>query len=476
MKIAGIYPKTISGDQITSIYGEPLGLEYVLARIDQNHEIDIFTPFNHKEEDFFESIINYNPDIIAFTLTTCEFDFAKKITNKLKNIYPKLISIAGGPHPTAMKEVEKPFDFYISGEGEESFKELVNEINNKTQNFKHIHGLSYFKENGKLIKNSLVERIKNLDEFTPLRFKKFHNLKFYGASHLPLSKQRGHAFIDYSRGCYHNCSYCESPNTWGRMVIHKSAKKITDEIKELKHLYGLNTIFFSDLNFTQRKDKVLQLCEEMIKNDLKMDWYCQSNITTADKELLQAMKEAGCVRIWWGVESTNNTSLKKTKKNLENKKTEKILKEAHDMGILNQLFYMIGFPWDTEDSILKETEVLRNYYGHQLRVTIATPLLGSEWFNKIDKNLLSKDRSLYDTNHLVYNHPSLTPKKTKYLQQEVFRKFYENNSYLERILDITEKLKVENPYLKDSFIEYLDGISYFGVDTKNHILALNNIS
>ena len=118
---------------------------------------------------------------------------------------------------------------------------------------------------------------------------------------------------------------------------------------------------------------------------------------------------------------------------------------------MNWAFYIIGFPWESEKDILDATDSLPNLGIHQLRISIATPFPGSQWHREMPKSALHPDLSLYDTNHLVYDHPTISPERMKELQNEVFIRFYRSPRYHERIVKMTKKF----PHLRESFDEFL---------------------
>ena len=136
MRIAGIYPLDTALDpKIQHSIGEPVGLEYVLAVAEEEgHQAKLFVPIeesnggfeNISEGEFIESIASYNPDIAAFSLMTCQFNKGKRIAAALKRIDPKLKTVAGGRFPSGMpRGINKPFDIFVIGEGEETFRELL---------------------------------------------------------------------------------------------------------------------------------------------------------------------------------------------------------------------------------------------------------------------------------------------------------------------------------------------------------------
>lgn len=150
-------------------------------------------------------------------------------------------------------------------------------------------------------------------------------------------------------------------------------------------------------------------------------------------ETISAMKEAGCSLISVGVESTNADTLTKIGKKSINERVAEILEVICKNGIATNIFYMIGFPWQTPESILRETESLYQLNAHKIQVFIATPFPKTPFWYQVKDDLLPESYHLYDTQHLVYKHRFLTPDQAKELQALVIRNFYLNCNYKKRV-------------------------------------------
>jgi radical SAM superfamily enzyme YgiQ (UPF0313 family) len=172
------------------------------------------------------------------------------------------------------------------------------------------------------------------------------------------------------------------------------------------------------------------------------------------------MRNSGCTKILWGVESLSDSTLSRINKQQNCIDVKTSLAAAADCGILNWGCYIIGFPWENEKDILKAAEDLPSLNIHQLRLTIATPFPGSEWFAKLPNSALNPDFSLYDTNHLVYDHPTISPERMKELQNEIFVHFYRSSMYRNNVARMIKKF----PHLRESFDEFL---AYIDSQIKN---------
>lgn len=150
-----------------------------------------------------------------------------------------------------------------------------------------------------------------------------------------------------SRGCPGNCSFC-SKKVFGRKYRFRTAQNIIEEIKILHHKFDIQHFGFRDDAMTCNTKRVLQLCE-LIKNDLDfpMTWSCITRIDFINIDILKAMRNAGCLKVNYGIESANPDTLKKIKKGISIEKVENILKKTKEAGIEYSVNFMWGYPWET---------------------------------------------------------------------------------------------------------------------------------
>lgn len=460
MKIAGIFPQITELDpRLDPDPEEPLGIEYVLSSAKTNgHTVQLFVPKDLTIESMIQDVLLYQPDLVALSVYTKHVPDSLVIAKAIKKRNPDVVIVAGGPHPSAAPELaqQEDIDFCVIGEGELTFVELLDAICDRKP-FNDINGISYQGNNGELIITSQRDRIENLDLLpAPLHARTCYQENGYSVYDRP-NAELSCASMVCSRGCPYNCKFCSSPDLWQRKVKRRTIKNVIEEIQELQREYGVNFVFFEDLTFCLDVNYVRDLCDSLIKYDITVSWWCQTTTKRINGgKLLGLMRKSGCSKIGWGIESTELETLSKVNKINQKsppsiKETIETLHGSSNLGIINLGYTMIGLPWETENSILNMAEKLDNYDIHQLRIAIATPLPGSQWYKEMPKSSLNPDLSLYDTNHLVYDHPTISPARMKELQNEVFVRFYRSTKYRNKVA----KMIRDFPHLKDGFDEFL---------------------
>jgi len=453
MRIIGIQPQKIENINIVTkgTIGEPLGLAKILAIAEsKGHDIR-YIPYINNINELLSDVESFLPEMVLFSIMTSQYPLGEEIAKGIKNLFPEIIIIAGGYHPSSSIKPNYPFNFFVKGEGEIPFEQLLTYFQNTDKHIQlnEIPGISYYDENHTYISNP-PERVLDIDSYPlPIRDAGVLQQKYYSLIYPHYMNQTGFAYIEYSRGCYNSCSFCckEAMYNGNKIVFRDS----TNVISEIKHLIdkNVNLLCFIDLNFTVSHKKVFDLCNEIIKNNIKTSWFCMSNVNTADNtELLNAMSDAGCVKIMYGVESLSDGIINDTKKN-DNNNLYQIMMQTASSGILCQIFYMIGFPWENEQDVYNAIPKIIQIPAHQIRIGIATPLPGSAWFNNVkQENICSIDWSLYDTENIIWNENKFSDIKS--LMKDICRQFYTTDLYSKRLGNFLH-----------SYPKYTESFSYF---------------
>lgn len=394
-----------------------------------------------------------NPFLIGLSVKTYNFfnslDLARAIKEVNKNIY----IVFGGDHPSLCPGIvrEGYIDFVVHGEGEISFTDLLKAISDG-DDVNKINNLAFW--DGEKIIITPRNRIKNVDLLPfALRDKDIlMNCKQYALSSPAPSQQKSVAQVNFSRGCSFNCSFCASPQLWNRLVTYRSPKNVVEEIAILKEKFGTNLFFFSDLTFNSNISKIRELCEEIIRFDLRINWFCMCKPEGIDKEIFQLMNEAGCSKIGFGIESLNETSLRKLKPKQRIKITEiqELMNWTNSLGIINRAYLMIGYPWESIKDIENTFEALKKLAVDELKVSFLTPFPGTSIYQEYRHLLLTNDTSCFTTDEPVIRVKHIEFQQMISLRRIMVERFYKSKEYEKRV---KEKVK-KYPNLKQSFDEF----------------------
>ena len=243
------------------------------------------------------------------------------------------------------------------------------------------------------------------------------------------------------RGCPYRCSFCTVHHN--RKQRSNDVKRAVDEMEMLVRDYGCDYIFIMDSLFIANKKRVHEICDEIKARDLKFRWGCEAHVRCVDKELVQAMEEAGCHDMAFGIESGVERLLKGVTKN----NTIKIIEDSvklvtENSNIKVSGLFILGLPGETYEDSLQTIRFAKALPLDMAQFSILTPYPGSEIFAGLEKNGeidtgVRPDGSLDTSVWLRYSAyisytdmdpiwvtPDLTAKQLKKLQKKAVREFY----------------------------------------------------
>jgi radical SAM superfamily enzyme YgiQ (UPF0313 family) len=359
-------------------FDPPVGLMMVAAYAEKNteHKIEILDTQVEKMSygGIEREIKRKKPDIVGITTTTFTLIDAITTAKIVKNIDNEIPVVLGGPHVIIYpnETINLPYiDYLVLGDGEIPFTELIQNLGDKDK-LKNITGL-VFQENGKII-NTGRYIVENLDllpfparHLTP--FKKYFCI---------LSKRSPITTMITSRGCPYRCLFCERPRLW-RKFRARSAKNVVDEMEECVEM-GIQEFFIYDDTFTVNRQRVIDICNEILERGLDVGWDIRTRVDRIDRELLERMKKAGCERIHLGVESASPEILKVLKKDITREQIKKAFEISKKVGIITLAYFMIGSPRETRAQILESIEFAKKLNPDFVHFSVTTPFPATDLY------------------------------------------------------------------------------------------------
>lgn len=449
MKIALVYPPFLNSIQTTlpdfvnenEGFFQPLGILYLAAYLkerEKNYEILVIDAAAQELDhpSIGQKLATFSPDIVGISCWTFSLIDSIKVAREAKIWIPGALVCMGGPHATIYPEETvrfKEVDFVIAGDGEYPFTELVRQLSGN-KDFDRVPNL-YYKKDGKVISSPLSHMEKNLD-----------GLPFPDRALVPMENY--HSIIDggeaittmiTSRGCPFQCRFCFQQNSGWR---HREMPGIIKEIEQCVGL-GINNFFIFDETFTVNKKRVLDLCNEIIKRKLKINWSCRSRVDAIDEEIMSRMKEAGCSRISFGVESASDEVLKQLNKKIDIPRVKDVFRMAKKNRLVTLADFMIGCPGENRDAAMETMGLALDLKADYVQFSLFTLFPATELYKEaLEKGIVKTD---------VWREYAMDPRadfkpplwniyseaEAKELLSTAYRKFYLRSSYvLKRILNI----------------------------------------
>ena len=400
--------------------------------IEKNHEVKIFDFNLYKESNqkFIECIKDFCPDFVGITFVTPLVNTAGRISRLVKKINKEIIVIGGGAHCSSFPESalkEAFLDIVIIGEGDFSIQDIVS-----GKSLEKIKGIAYRKK-GKILVNKRRDFIKNLD-ILPFPAYHLYEINKYRVSSA-IARKNPVAWLETSRGCVYGCIYCNK-SCFGRTFRAKSPERVVKEFIQIKKL-GLKEVHITDDGFTTDIERAKKICNLLIKNKVNILWSTITGIRVdrVDKELLKKMKEAGCYRVYFGIESGSQKILNRIKKGITLEQVRNAVKWAKEAGLEVAGYFMIGLPDETEETMQQTIDFAKSLNLDLAKISITIPLPATELFNELDKEKQIKTYDwemfkFYTLPSTIYNHKNLSWKTINKYYNKFYRKVYLNPRFI----------------------------------------------
>ncbi len=231
-----------------------------------------------------------------------------------------------------------------------------------------------------------------------------------------------------TRGCPYSCfNYCTYPLQQGRKVRARSVDNIIGEIKYWQNKLGTNKFVFRDPVFSINRKHTINLCNEIIKHNLKITFMVETHLNNMDDEMIILLKKAGLELVYVGVESSNHVVLKDMKRfTIEHDKQYEIIKKCEDAGIKVKTMFIIGNPEDTEDTINASISYSKHLPSLYTQFSVFTPYPGTPVYGDFKDIINEKKLENFNQYKLVFEHKNLTIDKIEKLKSMAYFKFYFN--------------------------------------------------
>src|SRR5580704_16937169 len=402
--------------------------------------------------DFRAFVEEGNFDVVGFRCYSRDHNYVKHHCRIVKAVNPGILTLAGGPHPSALPEYVLEnmdcLDYAFKAEAEEGLPMLLHLFQEHRMEIPEQHlgpvpGLVWHSEKEKRVVVNNTGFGIDLDSYQP-------NWELIRPETYPaFAQQRPHygtriwegLFHVYTtRGCPYPCTYCNAPNLSGKKLRHRSIEHVLEELKFLKERYGAKRFSIIDDEFTLSKKYATNFCEALIDAKLNMSWECPNGLRLDSlyPELLQLMERAGCDAMCVGIESGHERVQKLIKKKVTVqtiKDRAKMVAKCSKIRITG--YFMMGFLDETEEEIRDTIELACTLPLVRIGFNVVIPIPGTEIFSDLIKSGgLKLEEINWDTltnDQVAFQRDHVSGPRLMALQREAFLRFYARPSRLYRI-------------------------------------------
>ena len=373
----------------------PLGLGYIASylRTYGHHNVEMYEPEAQglSYNDIAAIIKRFMPDVIGITCSTPNFLRAVELARLCKK-YADAKVVIGGVHVSAlpefiMEEYSDCIDCIVIGEGEKIMLELVNAYQNNAA-LNDIKGIVYKRDN-QVVRNENRPYMEDLDAI-PFPARDLIPQDIF-APNMHNARYRKCSTILTSRGCPFNCSFCAARIVSGKKYRMHSAEYVLEEMQMLKKKYEVRQLIITDDTFTLNHARLEKICKGMIDKKFGLAWFCFSQVTTVDKDILALMKKAGCYSIGFGIESADEAILQKMGKPIAPEKAKEAVMTANSLGIKTQAFYILGSYGETKEQMERTIKFSQEVNAILTFYNMLVPFPGTKDFDYFFSDMPLKD-------------------------------------------------------------------------------------
>ena len=364
----------------------PLGVAYVAAALQEaGHAVRVLDCTFLRRDEAARLALAARAEVVGiYCMTTMEEDarwFAERLRGRCS------LLVAGGPLPSCDPDAFlEHFDVVVRGEGEQTVRELL-DAREAGADLDAVPGVVCRREVGARARGEDGGALRAPPR--PLA-RDLDAIPFPARELLPNARyiQFGRKSYGYSittvmstRGCPFRCEFC-SNLVFGKSYRERSPENVVDEIEDCLAL-GYERISLADDVFTLNGRRVLEICAEIRRRRLRFAWECLGRVDTFDHATAEAMKAAGCFRIFFGIESGNDAILKLMKKQITTAQARNAVAAAHRAGLEVGAFFILCYPGETDDTVLDTLRFATSLPLDYVGLTMPYPLPGTALLERV---------------------------------------------------------------------------------------------
>lgn len=389
-----------------------LGLLSIAPFFGDNWEVEYIDEDYLAQNNLPRSYLEENFDLVCLTAMNHQAYQAYRIAGHFRE--RGIHTLMGGMHASALPdEALQHVDTVITGEGEEAFPRFL-------KNFEEGKPGRLYKAPGNA----------DLSTFPAPAFEILKHPDWFNKFSLFAT-----------RGCPRNCEFCCLGEVYGRSYRKKKPVQVADEIRKIQDLIPQPFISFADENMLADRKWGRDLARALTPLGIKWEAYCDISVAQ-DEELLDMLKESGCVELIIGFETVDARNLEITDpwkaKQLKSYGDSIRKIQSHDIGIL--ACFVVGFDFDDKDTFVRLRDFLVENPVFELDIAVLTPMPGTRLHKRLknEGRLYPEKWDDYTWFHINFKPNNLNPNEIKEGIKWVFDEYSRTDVIAKRMEQFTE--------------------------------------
>jgi radical SAM superfamily enzyme YgiQ (UPF0313 family) len=361
----------------------PLGILYICAHLrNKGFDVDIFDSTFSSRQQLFDILNEGPPSILGVYANLMTRPNVIEILRVAKEAGWQ--TVVGGPEPGAYVEeyLEAGADIVVIGEGELTVEELIPILRSQSVEARcRVNGIAFVDNDGQITRTPPRDQIRDIDA-QPWPARDAIKLEKY------ISVWREHhglgsVSLITARGCPYHCRWC-SHQVFGKTHRRRKPASVADELAMLVDRYQPDMAWMADDVFTIHPGWILQYSAELKSRGLRLPFECISRADRLNPQIVRALAEMGCFRVWIGSESGSQRILDAMERGVKVGQVQEAVSLCRAHGIQTGMFLMWGYEGEQIDDIEATIQHVRRTNPDIFFTTVAYPIKGTPYFSEVE--------------------------------------------------------------------------------------------
>jgi anaerobic magnesium-protoporphyrin IX monomethyl ester cyclase len=402
-RVALVYPYVRTRSQ-NEILFPPLGLAGLTSQLrSRNIDTKAFDCTFGTLSRLRQDLLAYQPDIVGVYIMVTLSSNAEQVASMVRSDLPNCLLIAGGPLPTLYPErFTRSFDLVFRGEADLGFPCFCADVSDAASPRTGLRQLPlqgypglFIDQDDLKVRNPSVHHTEaELESFALPDRREFDHARYQQAWQQTDGSTT--TSIMTSLGCPFSCDFCSRP-VFGSLFRRRNLDQVFEEVDQIRQL-GYDSLWIADDNFTLDHRHLVEFCQRIAGRGLR--WSCLSRVTGLDRATTGSMKESGCRRVYLGLETGSQATLKLMNKKATIEEGVQAVELFHQTGVEVAAFFIVGYPGETVVSIEETFRFALSLPLDQVSFNVPFPLPGSPLYDRVTG--LDRDRDWEEENEVTF--------------------------------------------------------------------------
>ncbi len=298
-------------------------------------------------------------------------------------------TIVGGPEPAAYIDeyLAAGADVVVIGEGEITTEELLPALQtHNATDLKHVHGIAFRDAEGAVHRTPPRTQIADLDA-QPLPSRESISIERYLET-WRTHHGEGSVSLITARGCPYHCRWC-SHAVYGKTHRRRKPVCVVDELEWILDRYSPDMLWMADDVFTIHHGWIFEFLKEMKRRSLKVPFECISRADRLNPQVVDALAELGCFRVWIGSESGSQRILDAMQRGVNVEEVQAAIRLCKSRNIQTGMFLMWGYEGEDLADIEATVVHVKQSDPDIFLTTVAYPIKGTPYFDEVAQRVVS---------------------------------------------------------------------------------------